>query len=111
MRQGTTNADEYEVPDGVLQHRAVTHFQDMFEIGLVAARTRLGERHVTDAPCRFRQAFRGNLRVRFPRDAVVLEKPIQLGIIHDLPAEQINGRLADDANVLGGIESGHAVSW
>src|SRR5262249_8748734 len=54
-----------------------------------------------------RQMFSGHFRIRLPAYAMIRQEAIQLGFIDDLPAHEVDRRLADDANVRGWIELGH----
>ena len=105
VRQRSADAGEDEVPDGVLQHRAVADFEDVAEVRLVAAGPRLGERHVADSAGDLGQLLGRDLGVGLPADAMVGQEPVDDRVIHDLLADQVDGRLADDADVLARIES------
>ena len=86
-------------------------FENVVEVRLVAAGARPGEAHVTNASGHLHQLLAGHFRVGLPADAVIGEEAIQLGGVHHLPADEIDGRLAEDANVLGGVESVHRMSF
>ena len=107
MRQAPRYPGENEVPDRVFEDRAVADFENVVQVRLVAAGPRSGERHVTDAPRHLDQLLAGDFGVGLPADAVVGEEAIELGSVHGLPADQVNGRLAEDANVFGGVERVH----
>ena len=88
----------------MLKHRAVADLKDVLEVCFVAARPRLGEGHVTHAAGHFREVLARHFRVGLPGHAVILEETVEFGIIHGLPAEQVDGGFADDPDVLGRIE-------
>src|SRR6516225_719235 len=48
MRAGAADAGKDEIPDPVFQDRAVADFENMTDVGLIAARPGLGEAHVAD---------------------------------------------------------------
>src|SRR5437762_4455685 len=91
MRERSTDADENEVPDRVLQHRAVAHFEKVAQISLVASRPRPQERHITESSRNLHQAFAGHLGIGLPRDAVVCQKAVQLRLRDELPSHEVDG--------------------
>ena len=54
--------------------------------------------------------FAGHLRIRLPGDAVVLQETVQLGIVYPLPAQQIDTRFPENADILARIELGHEIN-
>jgi hypothetical protein len=79
----------------------------MRQIRFVTARTRLREAHVTDAPGRFDQMLARDLRIRPPTHAVIGEKAINDRDIDALATGQIDGRLTDNADISGWVETTH----
>ena len=68
----------------MFEDRAVADFEDVVAIGLIAARPRLGERPVADAPGHFRTNPAGDLSTAFPgRDLMIREEAIDLSVVVD----------------------------
>src|SRR6516165_8086127 len=82
--------------------------EDVADIRLVASRPRFCEGHIADAPCRLDEVFTGDFGIGMPADAVIAEEALDFRIVDGLPAQDVNGRLANDLDVVGGIEIGHA---
>src|SRR6516162_4384824 len=97
--QRPAHSDKDEVPGSVLEHRAMTDFQNMLEICVVATGPRFGITHVAKPTGDLGQILAGNFGVSLPGDAMLVEKSVQLGIIYRLPATKINGRFANDFDV------------
>ena len=77
----------------------MTDFENVIQIRGVAAGARFGKRHITDASRRFAEVFAGNFGVTLPADTVVFRKPVELGIVDGLLADQEHGWFADDVDV------------
>src|ERR1043165_5892672 len=107
MRTRAGNSRKQEIPYSMFQNGAVPDFEDMADVCLIAARAWTCERKVADTPSHLDQVFASNLRVGLPGDAVIRKKEVDLLIVDDLPAHHVDGRLANDLDVLGGIRIGH----
>src|SRR5262245_20441128 len=103
---GTADAGEDEVPDGVLQHGAVADFPDVVQVRRIPARPGAREAHIAKAPGNLGQTLPRDLRVRLPGHAVVGEEPLQLRLINRLPADEVDGRLVEDADFQAGDRGG-----
>src|SRR5262249_6823762 len=104
---GAADSREHEVPDRMFEDGAVSDFEDMVQIRLVAAGAWASVRKIAEAPGDFREIFPCYLRVRLPADAVIGEKTIHHGAIDGLTTNQIDGRFMEDADVPTRIEAGH----
>ena len=81
------------------------------EIGLVAPGPRFGEAHVTQPASHLDQMLARHFRVGLPADAVIGKKTIDDALVDRLPADEVNGWFANDAQIAGWIESSsHAAS-
>ena len=79
--QRARDAGDQEVPDGVLEDRAVTDFLDVAEVGRVPARPRLGERHVADAAGRLAEHLGRHFAVGLPTDAVIGQEAVEFRVV------------------------------
>src|SRR5579875_3075169 len=107
MGQRSAASGEHEIPDRMFQNRAVSDFQNMVQVGFIAAGARPGETHVTDAPRHFDQMFAGAVRIGLPTDAMIREKALDNLGIDDLAANQIDTRLTDDTDISNRVEISH----
>ena len=82
----------------MFEDAAVADFLDVAEVHGIAARPRPGKAHVTDTSGCLCKHFRGNFGVGLPTDAVIGQKAIEFGIVDNLPAQQIDGRFAQNAD-------------
>src|SRR5581483_3419680 len=78
VSQAAADAGEEEVPDRVLEHRAVADLEDVVDVCLVAAGPRFGEAHVADTARRLDEGLAGDFRVGLPADAVVRQEAVEL---------------------------------
>src|SRR5262245_17472655 len=109
VRQRAADACEQEVPRRVLEDRAMADLEDMVDVGLVAAGPRLGEAHVADAAGRLDQVLAGDLGIGLPAHPVIRQEAVELDAVHDLSADEVDGRLADDADVLAWVTRFHEI--
>jgi hypothetical protein len=80
--------------------------KNVVEVGPIASGPRAGETHVTDPPRGLAEVFAGDFGVCLPCDPVVGKEAVHLVLADDLPAHEIDARLADDAYVPGRLEHG-----
>ncbi len=99
-----------EIPHRVLQDRSVADLENVVQVGLVTAGPRLGEGHIAHAPGHLGQMLAGHLGIRLPGDAVVRQEAVKLRFGDGLPSHQIDGRLPNNADVLGRLKGrGHEI--
>src|SRR5579883_2517531 len=81
----------------MFEYRAVTDFEEMVDVGLVAARPRFGKTHITQTARRLDQFLSGDFGIGRPMaDVVVGQKRLEGLLVDDLSAEEIDLRLVDD---------------
>src|SRR5262249_12236755 len=104
MRERAAHSGKDEIPNRVLQYRAMAHLQAMVQVSLTPTGPRTGKAHVADSTGHFRQLFARYRGIRLPTGAVIFQKAFQLGIRNLLPAHEINGWLTDYTDIHAGIE-------
>src|SRR5260370_42710291 len=97
MCQAAADSGEQQVKYGMFEHRAVPDFEQMADIGLIAARAWALKRHVTDAPGGFDQFFAGDLGVRRPIADIMIRQEIGQRLFDSaLATPEIEAPLAGD---------------
>lgn len=93
------DAGEDEVPDAMFEDGAMPDFEDVLQVRFIAARPWFRKAHVADTTSHFAQFFTSDLTIRRPgRDVVIGQKAIQFCRRDRLPANKVNGGIAQDAN-------------
>src|SRR5260370_11213944 len=92
----------------MFEDRPMADVENMAYVRLVSAGPGLGERHIAAASRGLDEVLAGDFGVGLPADAVIAEEAVDLRIVDSLPAHDIDGRLANDLDIFGGIEIGHA---
>src|SRR5207244_7352555 len=54
--------------------------------------------------------FRGDFRIGLPAHAMIGQEACEFGVVHHLPAQEVHGRLAQDADAVGVEIGAHAAS-